>query len=189
MLAIYSIYLGIGCNSKMIFQKFIARLNWRQVIIHFIAFWFFSYSFLTFSYLHNRTLIEVARNSKAPISIATFIDNKISGKDLSNFLLWNNLAPLAGLLISFFIALMISKKHHWFWLNSMLAFIACYFLWSNDLLGWNYLSPAFLKPGKVFKNITLEFFSNGLLLLIVGLLVLYLKPVTEFIEPQKMTTK
>ena len=172
----------------MTFQKIISKLNWRQVIIHFIAFWFFSYAFLTFSQLQHITLIEIARKSNGPISNATFIENKITGDDLANFLLWNDLSPLLGLLISFIMALLISKKLPWFWVNSLLAFVAMYLLWINDLLGWNDLNPMFMRLGKLFKNITLEFFSNGLLLLVVGLLLFYLKPVNDFIKPEKLPT-
>lgn len=172
----------------MTFKKFISKINWRQVIVHFIAFWFFSHAFLTFSRLHNIKLTEIARNSNGMISNATFIENKITGDDLVEFLWLKDLSPLVGLMASFIWALLISKKRHWFWVNSFLAFIAFCFLLSYDLLGWNFLGPLFWKPGKIFDNIVLEFLFNGFILLAAGLLFFYFRPVTDFIESEKRAT-
>lgn len=170
----------------MTLEKIISKLNWRQVIIHFIAFCLFIYAFQTFSYLHNTTLIEVVRNSKGRIPNTTFIDNNISSTDLMRFLLWTNISPLVGLLISFFMAIMISKKRAWFWVNSLLAFLVAYFLLWNHLLGWDSLKQTLMTPGKIFSNAIVEVFSRGIILLLIGLLFFYLKPITRFLEYKKL---
>ncbi len=176
-----------NCNSKMTFQTFISKLNLRQIIVYFLANCFFSYVFLSFSYLHAVKLMEVAGKSDDSIYDTTFIENNISGNTLSDFLLWNTLAPLCGLLISFIIALIISKKRRWSWVNSLLSFIIFYILWINDFAGWNYLKSMLMSPGKIFKNPVLEYFSNGLLLLIAGFLLFYLMYVTEFFQSKKLS--
>jgi hypothetical protein len=40
------------------FKKLIARLNWRQVVVHCLAAWFFMYSFQTLSFLQYTSLID-----------------------------------------------------------------------------------------------------------------------------------
>jgi hypothetical protein len=68
----------------------------------------------------------------------------------------------------------------------MIAFILTYVLYRFDLLGWTYLKYFFWYLGKKFNNSKIEFLFNGIILLTIGLLILFLKRPTQFIENKKL---
>lgn len=172
----------------MTVQKFIKRLNWRQVALHFIATWFFVYSFQTFAFLTNTTIANIIWDNGKDSIYQALNENKLSAVDVTYFSLWINLAPIIGLLIGFAISLSISIKRKWFWFNSFLVLVLVYILGRLDLLGWHYLKNIFLTPGEIFKNVKLEFFTNGFILLTLGLLIFFLPKTNKFIAAGNNTT-
>ncbi len=172
----------------MTFQNFIARLNWRQILLHFIAFWFFIHAFQTLSYLYDTKLIDAVRQSNGQLNNQTLIDNNIEASDLTYFVLWTSVSGFVGLLVAFIISLAISIKRHWFWINALIAFLLTYILYRFNLLGWTYVKQFFWYLGQKFNNSTIEFLFNGLILLIIGVLIFFLRRPNRFIENNKLMT-
>jgi hypothetical protein len=173
----------------MTLKIFIAKIKWRQILIHFVAFWFFIHAFQTLSYLYDTKLIDTVRYSNGQNTIKTLGDNGTTTSDLAYFLLWTSVSGFVGLLFAFVVSLTISIKRHWFWINSLIAFILTYFLYRFDLLGWTYLKHFFLYLGQQFNNSTIEFLFNGILLLAIGILIFFQKRMNLFIENKKSATK
>lgn len=173
----------------MTLRTFISRLNWRQVLVHFVAFWFFIYAFQTLSYLYDTKLIDTVRQSNGQDTIKILGDSGTTAADVTYFLLWTNASGFIGLLVAFIISLIISFKRHWFWMNSLIAFILTYLLYRFDFLGWTYLKPVFLYLGQKFNNSTVEFLVNGIILLTIGLLVFFLQRPNQIIETKKLATE
>ena len=165
----------------MTLHKFIARLNWRQVAIHFIATWFFMFSFQTLAILHDTNIVDVVRQPGKDNLTKALNENKITTYDLTYFTVWTSLANSIGLLVAFGISLTISIKRKWFWFNSFLVLVLINILGRFDLLGWNYLKKIFLTPGEIFRNIKMEFLTNGLILLTLGLFTFFLARTNKFI--------
>ena len=172
----------------MTLQNFISRLNWRQILIHFVAFWFFIHAFQTLSHLHNTKLIDTLRHSNGKDTIKILKDNGMTASDLTYFVLWTSISGLIGLLVAFMISLTISIKRHWFWPNALISFIVTYVLYRFDLLGWTYLKQFFWYLGRRFNNSTAEFLLNGIILLTIGLLIFLLNRPNQFIENNKLAT-
>ena len=172
----------------MTFQNFISRLNWRQVLIHFVAFWFFIYAFQTLSHLYDIKLIDTVRQSNQHDTIKNLSDRGTTTSDLTYFLFWTGISGFIGLLVAFIISLTLSIKRRWFWVNSLITFIVIYALYRFNLLGWAYLKTIFWYPGQTFSNTTVEFLINGLILLLVGLLIFFLKRPNQFIASKKLAT-
>jgi hypothetical protein len=107
-------------------------------------------------------------------------DNGTTASELAN--LWTSISGQVGLLVAFIISMTISIKRHWFWINSFIAFIVIYFPYKFDLLGWTYLKRIFWYIGQRFNNSTSEFLFNGIVLLVIGLLIFFLKRLIRFIE-------
>ena len=166
-------------------NNFISKLNWRQVVIHAIVFWFFMYAFYTLSHLYNTKYIEIIRYSTEQDAIKTFTDNGTMVDAMIFFSIWTSIAGFVGLLIAFFISLAVSIKRHWFWVNSLIAFIIMYLLYRLNVLGWEYMKGLFWFIGKMFNNVILEFLINGIILLIVGLLFFFSKKPGKFIEHEQ----
>jgi len=159
-----------------------ARLNWRHILIHFIAFWFFRHAFMILSYLQNIALVDIMLHSNYKDTIRTNSTNA----ELINFMLWTGAASTIGLLVGFLIAILISIKRRWFWLNSLIAFLAIFLLTRFGLSGWSILKQVFLTPGQITDNTTIEFLINGVILLSIGIFILFFKPLIRFIETGKM---
>ena len=170
----------------MTLQNFIEKINWRQILIHFVAFWFFIHAFQTLSYLYNPSLVDTVRQSNGQDTIKTLSENGTTATDIVYFQLWTSISGFIGLLVAFFLSLGISIKRHWFWVNSFIAFIVTYILYRYHILGWTYLKNIFLYPGQIFNNSTVEFLFNGSILLAIGLLIFLLKRPNQFIENNKL---
>ena len=184
----YGINLCVGCNGKMTLQNFIAKINWRQILIHFVAFWFFIHAFQTLSYLYDTKLVNTVRQSNAQDNIKTLGDNGTTTSDLTYVVIWTSVSGFIGLLAAFIISLTISIKRHWFWINALLAFILTYILYRFDLLGWKFLKQIFWYLGQQFNNPTIEFLFNGIILLTIGFLIFFLRRPNQFIENKKLAT-
>ena len=169
-------------------QNLIAKLNWRHVLMHSVAFWFFVHAFQTLSYLYDLRIVDIVRQTQGPFRWETVNDNNISTSDFSELIFWNSISGFVGLLVAFVISLSISIKRHWFWVNSLLAFLSVYLLRWFDLLGWTYLKPFFWYPGKKFNDSASEFIINGIFLLIIGFLIFFLKQPNRFIQRTGATT-
>ena len=82
----------------MTLHNFISRLNWRQILLHLIAFWFFIYAFETFAYLTDTKLIELFRHSDQQITRTTLEENGISSSNITDLLFTVTAAGLSGFL-------------------------------------------------------------------------------------------
>jgi hypothetical protein len=167
-------------------QTFISKLNWRLVLLHFVAFWFFIHAFQILSYLYDIKLVDTVRQSNGQDTIKKLRDTGTEDVDLVYFFLWTSVSGFIGLFVAFVISLIISFKRHWFWLNTLIAFILTYLLYRFDLLGWTYLKPFFLYLGQKFTNSRVEFLINGIILLTIGVLIFFLRRPNQFIENKKL---
>jgi hypothetical protein len=172
----------------MTHQNFISKLNWRQILTHFLAFWFFIHAFDTLSYLYNTRLLDIVRHSNSQDFKQNFIDNYVSAADLTYFVFWTNISGFIGLIVAFVISVAISIKRNWFWLNSLIVLVVTYVLYRVDLLGWSYLKKFFWRFGQTFSDIKVEFIVNGALLLMIGLLIFFLKRPNTFIESRRLAS-
>jgi hypothetical protein len=166
----------------MTLQKFISRLNWRQIVIHFVASYFFVYAFTILAYLYDTKLVDHFRFSNYENPIQKIDNTNYSSSDVAHFIMIPLYSAMVGLLIAFLISLFISIKRQWFWFNSAIAFLLTYFLHRFDYLGWDYLKKIFLAPGRLFNNTFIEFLLNGTLMLTIGLLLFFLRQSMKFID-------
>jgi hypothetical protein len=163
-------------------NKFISLLNWRQIIIHFVASCFFVYGFKTLATLYNLELLESFLYSIQGHKMEVLNSKKYESSDISNLFIFPYYFAIIGLFVAFLISLIISIKKKWFWFNSLIMLILTYLLYRIDLLGWSYFRNVFWVLGKLFNDNFLSVLVNGTLMLIVGLLFFFSKISTRFIE-------
>jgi len=145
-------------------------INWKQVVIYFIAFWLISHGALAFSYLFDLQLSEILRlsyNPKGEISANNYEAGRLA--DLNLFLA---LGRTIGLLFAFGIAFLLAKKIRGNWVNPVVAFVIALVLGIFNLLAWSILQSVFLTPGSRFSGSS-YYVVNGLVLIILGLIILW----------------
>lgn len=159
------------------------KLNYIQIIVHFVAFYFFMFSFQTFSYLFNISQIEKIEKYGIKNVIKNHDEYGISIEDIAYFSFWPGIACLLGIICAFIISSIISKNKNWSVLNSLIVLIISYSLYRLDFLGWDYFCP-FLAIGRFADNYRLNFIISGLFLMIVGLVIFFSKWTNRLIENQ-----
>jgi hypothetical protein len=155
-------------------KSLFSTLNARLIIIHLIAFWFFFYAFQTFAFLHDHTFFN-------PILERV---NRLQFPDRYNFdkTLIQQMGN-AGLIVAYVIAWFIASKWNWHWINSVIVFVIAFALGNLNWFGWDTLSVIFLAPGKLFGINTIgSLLTNGVIMLALGLLLLFLKNVNVYIN-------
>jgi hypothetical protein len=167
----------------MALSNFTSKLNGRLIVVHLIGCWFFIYSFFILSYLHDREFLLSFLNYT---EYGTRLPQNwhFDASKLTIFLLWNGSSKAIGLLTAFLISITIVIKKRWYWVNSLIVFSVAILLLRYNLFGWDYLKYIFLTPGSLFKEYSIGYFlTNGLVMFAIGLLLLFLKPVQQFIKP------
>lgn len=170
-------------KRNSMFQIFISRINWRQIVIHFIGFCFFIFSFKTLFYLYDIKWIEEFRISNGKLGDKFLTENQAT--DITYFLMLQSFSGIIGILLALITSVIISVKRKWFLINSLLTFILILIFYRFVLAGWDFLRPFFWRLGQVANNVTFEFLINGLALLIIALLFFFLKQSNHFIEKWK----
>ena len=106
-------------------RSFFLKLNVRQLIIHFIASWFFIYGMYTLVSLYDYQFLynAIALPSRM-IFKQRFADDMFILKQGGNL----------GLIMAYIIGWQLSIKRGWFWANSVIIFLAVFALYNFNLL-------------------------------------------------------
>lgn len=161
----------------MTFTTFIAKLNWRQIVIHAVDIYLLMYAFTTLTCLKSAALIDELYSSEKILPKKNF-----STHDWKVFITWSYYGAAIGAFVGFIIGVFISIKHKWFWVNTLIAYVVIYALYRFNLTGWAYLRIIFLPLSYLFSSTTVKLLVNGSLLLAVGLLCFFSKYSITFIN-------
>jgi p-aminobenzoyl-glutamate transporter AbgT len=152
------------------------KLNWKHILLHFIALWFFAFAFQTFAFLSDLNLSELLRHTDN--AQKAIIDRNYDIVALTNLNLTIALSNSIGLLTGFVISIIVSIKRKWPWINSLIVFIVIFSLGYLNLLGWEYLKNIFLLPGEALEG-SWYYLLNGSMMLLTGLVLLIIKKPIE----------
>jgi hypothetical protein len=140
------------------------------------------HAFVTLAYLYDIKLLDILRHSGNKDLNQKLIDNNISASDLVLFLIWILNAGYIGILVALIISIGTSIKRHWLWLNSIIVLIISFVVYRFEWTGWAYLRKFFWSIGRLFNDTRTEILINAFVLLSMGILILFLKTPTDFIE-------
>ena len=153
-----------------------SKLNWRLIVVHFAACWFFYYAFQLLFILHDFKFIS-------PLLVSSKLPRNVDANRIAIDAFWISMSNSIGLIIGLLVSLLISFKQHWFWLNSLIAFFMACLVCRFSILGWDYLHHIFLLPGRVFKrDNSLRFLTDGIFLLGIGMLLFFSRSMINFIN-------
>ena len=158
------------------------RLNFRLILIHFIATWFFMFAFQTLFSLHETRLIIFYRQVDRTRIIYEYAKLGITPSDIVNFIFWTNVGKTVGLLIAFIISLTISIKNKWFWMNSLIILILAYGLAWTEYLGLNFLQNIYYLKALTFIHISLLLIILGFIFAFLGVITFFHRKANRFIQ-------
>ena len=156
------------------------KLNWRLLLIHLVACWLFVYAFNSLFFLIDYSFIKTLRQSE--------LKRPYDGHRLTIDLLWISYGGLIGLLVAFGISLLIAVKNKWHWINCLIILLVVFLLERFDI-AWPYLKHIFLAPGRLVKSEIAYFLVNGTVMLTLGLLLFFLKPIKQFINSNENSNR
>ncbi len=163
------------------------KINYVQIIFHFIGTYFIIFSFQSFSWLKDLKIIELTEIHGA----RNVFDNQekygITPVDIALISFWPSVACLVGIVFGFITSIVISKIKKWSILNSFIVLIITYLLYRFHLLGWDYIRK-FLSVGRFIDDYQSKFIINGSLLLIIGLIIFFSKWTNRIIQNQYQKT-
>ena len=112
----------------------IKRLNWRQILIHFLASCSFTISFKYLLFLYDIRLFKIIQeNDSINLQLTAIKRQNIGITEIMNYVFFSTSYWLWAVLLAFLISLFISLRKHWFWVNSMLSFIGVVIIYKNPL--------------------------------------------------------
>jgi hypothetical protein len=122
------------------------RINWRQILVHFIAAWLLTYASKLFGYFRDIPFLKVLMKRDSD-STLQYIKNRNWGTgDLVSYAAFVNETWIIGLLLAFIISLSVALIRHWWWMNSVIVIILVYVV--------NFISARFIN------NTTGQWFST-----------------------------
>jgi hypothetical protein len=156
------------------------------MIAHILACWFLFHAFWQLGFLYDYNYLEEIRRH---INDENYKDiNNYRGLDavrIAKIPFYAALIGLGGLLCGFVLSLLLSFKHKWFWVNSVIVLLTALILFCLDRFYFDYFRPVFHLPGKFLKSDWASILANGLTMLVVGLLLFLLRGIIRFIDGKK----
>jgi hypothetical protein len=174
-------------------QALLQKLNWRLMLLHFLAMWLFTYAFKTVGIVYDYDFFRFIKEHYHQNQSDNFLKalaNAYPGRTAARLALDVALDNLrvqllrtTGLLSAFLVSLAITIRMRWFWPNSLIAFLAAIAVYEYYETIPDYLSPTFyisyfpLKLDSVWGLVI-----AGGISLVVGLWLFFSKKVMRFIS-------
>lgn len=167
-------------------SSIIKGVNWRQIVIHFVAIWLFSLAFEAFSYLlDTEFLSQLILAKQKHIKVKTLLEGQ-SGEKFTNIFYHSAIGYFSGLMLGLIISIIISIRRRWFWLNSLLALSVIFILGQLWIINSYFLRAVFLFPGIILQDISLTVIINASILLLLGCILFFTPKANEFIQIKKV---
>ncbi|HEY4286271.1 MAG TPA: hypothetical protein VGN00_04150 [Puia sp.] len=115
-------------NGDQNINRNVRRLNWRQILVHFLAAWLLTYASELFGYFRNIPFMEVLMKRDSNFTFQYIKSKNLGTTDIYSYALFVNEVWLIGLLLAFLISLNLSLKRRWWWGNSLIVIILVYFI-------------------------------------------------------------
>jgi hypothetical protein len=179
-------------------SNFISKLNWRLMVVHFVACWFmyhalwqlgflYDYKFLEILAKHNVSELIKHNNTKEIAAVFRDYRDQDIGRKISMDLFYAECTGLAGIVVAFIVSLLLSRKPGWFWVNSLIVFLVTFGAFCLDTFYWFHFRFILMFDG-LFKSLWAYNLISGLLLLTVGICLFFSKRIIKFINGKDTQT-
>jgi hypothetical protein len=164
-------------------------LNWRQILIHFLAIGLIMYSFKLSSYFTNIRIFKMITRGNQPDLIQGLRAGTVSWEEVETYIYLTSSFWFYGLLLGFLISLIISIKRRWFWVNTNISSFAVFFIYRMPAAFFKMLFDRKYSTGwhttiyTNFINPSIFWYSTvAVFCLAVALFMFFSKRVNKFIS-------
>ena len=166
----------------MKFPNLIYKINWRIILLHIVATIFIILCAQQFAKLNDIEIIKLVDKYGAENALKQLQKDTNYPSRISDFLLWNSISNLIGLLTAFILSFTIIIKKKMFWLNSLIIFILGLLFIRLGLFKNQIINTLFYSFGDLFPNFGLlyKYIINGTILLIFALLIFFNRWINNF---------
>ena len=137
------------------------KLNFLQILLHFIATYCFIFLFRTLCWIYNIRVLELVEKYGVENVVKNFDRYGIQTTETWKVIEFPILATLIGMFISIIISIIITIKKKWSLINCLVIFIVCYVVNYFNLPLFNYLE----------KFHTIRFTNNLLIQLLITCII------------------
>ena len=169
-------------QKTMKFPNLIYKINWRIILLHIVATIFIILCAQQFAKLNDIEIIKLVDKYGAENALKQLQKDTNYPSRISDFLLWNSISNLIGLLTAFILSFIIIIKKKMFWLNSLIIFILGLLFIRLGLFKNQIINTLFYSFGDLFPNFGLlyKYIINGTILLIFALLIFFNRWINNF---------
>lgn len=160
------------------------RINYLQIILHFIATCFFIFSFQFYSAIYNIRILKLISENGVENVLKNAEDYGITIIDMWNFNFTAFISSLIAIIVVFIISILISVKRKWSVWNSLIVLILSFFLSHFDFFGL-YTIKKYFSPGYFIDDLLISFLTSGSFFLAIGFVILFSKYLNRLIENQR----
>jgi hypothetical protein len=173
---------------KKYFIKTANKINWRLLLIHFIATFFFILSVKQFTPLSDIELIELIDKYGVKDGVSHLNDTDIFSGRIEHLFYMLLMSEPIGLLLGFAVSLTIVLRKKIYWLNAVIVALATYVLIRLGFYNLNIFKTIFFSFGRLTTpliSLKIKLITNGVLLLFFGLFILFNKWTNKYISVLK----
>lgn len=165
-------------------MKILGKINYVQLLFHFLATWFLIISFQKFDGLLNIKLIEIISSHGAKDTFVNHDKYGLTLEDVSYFSVWLQLACLAAIGLGLILSIVVSKTKNLPLINSLIVFVACYLCFRLNVFNFRY-SSLFSLNG-LLNNYQLDFIFMGSIFLVISMFFFFSKRINKIIQKQHL---
>ena len=160
---------------------FLKRINWRQILVHFLAAWPIIYAFKLLSVFSDISIFKLFIPGNKPEFLQAMNEGQVSLVAFTRYVYVTSTFGFWGYLLAFLISLTISFRRHWHWANSIIASLGIYIIYQNPLgrkytTGWH----STIYPNPIPTSIFWHIVTAGLCLA-VGFWLFFSRHANNFI--------
>lgn len=162
-------------------MKIVKKINYVQILIHFMATLFLIISFNKFSFLNNVKILQATVQYGIKYTFDHHEKLGISLEDISLFSFWPAVFSTIALFVGFIISLIVSKVKGWSLINSIIVFLSVLILQRFVVSTTAFPSFSLME---FLSDFRLDFILFGSFFLILSSILFFSKGLNNIIQKQ-----
>lgn len=156
------------------------KLNFLQILFHFIATYCCIFLFRTLSWIYNIRILEITEKYGVKNVIKDFNHYGIQETDIWNVTAFPSIATLIGMLFATIISIIITIKRKWSLINCLVVFIICFAVNYFNLPIFDYLKK--FHTIRFIDNLLIQLIFTCVIFFVMGIFLFFSKNTNNLIE-------